>query len=567
MSHIVNETRLDYYTRKLWERIKTQLVNGTFENVELLPDGITLQFTKKDGQNVDIDLSNFAGTVKTVNQQPSDPQGNVTVNSEHIPYDNQTSNLASNNVKEAIDELNGKFVSNVRYEPTDRSLKQTKSNQETNIVTGIVTQWRDLDYVKQFTNTNILDYSKVQKNTKLDNSFEYQNDPTGEWGVVAFPVTGGEQYTLLRQRQYHVRIRFEDDRGTKVDRVDSPAPANKNWHRCVFNAPVGATKGILEVRVIQDNEKDIMILAGDQTGLTVDVNNPIPFLDNKFLQIGTEMSYAFDNSNSNLNSTTVESAIKELDGKVTNAGTVKTVNNQQADVAGNVIINSEHIRYDNTTSHLVADNVKAAIDELKNDIALIDTSDIYIVPNNTELNNLLRQNTLSHGDLVYIIDSTDVVDFTGANVNNGNNPIAMIYDNTINGNKLRIFSKFNTPINISADTVSYNDNVTQLGANNVQGAIKALNDKIGTTATGVSDVTYNGDKTLIVTKNGQPTAYDLSPLVGVKTINNQPGTDGAITLSVDETTDNIQFKVNGQTYKTLDYMTDTQANDIINSWN
>ena len=60
MSHIVNETRLDYYTRKLWEKIKTQLVNGTFENVELLPDGITLQFTKKDGQKVDVDLSNFA---------------------------------------------------------------------------------------------------------------------------------------------------------------------------------------------------------------------------------------------------------------------------------------------------------------------------------------------------------------------------------------------------------------------------------------------------------------------------------------------------------------------------
>lgn len=510
------------------------------------------------------DLLNSAGTVTSVNGQ-SPIAGEVTVKSEHIPYDNQTSNLASDNVKGAIDELNGKFVSNVRYEVADRSLKQTKNGQESDIVTGIVTQWKDLDYVKEFANTNIVDYSKVQKNTSLNSGFEYAYNASGEWGVVTFPVTEGEQYTLLRQRQYHVRIRFEDGTGTKVGHVDSPAPANKNWHRCVFNAPVGATKGVLEVRVAQDNEKDVMIFAGDQTDLTVDVNNPIPFFDNKFLQIGTEMSYAFDNSNSNLNSTTVESAIKELDGKVTNAGTVKTVNSQQADAAGNVIINSEHIRYDNTTSHLVSDNVKAAIDELKNDMALLNSSDIFIVPDNAELSTLLGQNTLNHGDLVYIIDSTDVVDFTNTNVNNGSDPVAMIYDNNITtGNKLRIFSKFSTTINISADNVSYDDTDTQLGVDNVQEAVKALNYKIGTT--GVSDVVYNGDKTLTVTKNGQPTAYDLSPLVGIKTINNQAGTDGAITLSVDDTTNNIQFKVAGQTFGTLDYMTEQDANDIINSF-
>ena len=176
--------------------------------------------------------------------------------------------------------------------------------------------------------------------------------------------------------------------------------------------------------------------------------------------------------------------------------------NQEVPVRGNVIINAEHIPYNNATSNLLSTDVQKAIDELKRDMALLDTSDIHIVSDSAELTTLLGQGTLKKGDLIYIINSNGVVDFNGNNVGNGGDPVAMIYDSdiTISGNKLRVFSKFDTPINISADIVTYNDQVAQLGADNVQDAIVKLNEKF------VSDVIYDEPtRTLKQTKNGQET--------------------------------------------------------------
>lgn len=244
-------------------------------------------------------------------------------------------------------------------------------------------------------------------------------------------------------------------------------------------------------------------------------------------------------------------------------GTVTSVNNEQP-VDGNVTINAGHIEYNNATSHLVSTNVQNAIDELKREMTLLDSSSIFIVPDNTELNNLLGQNTLKSGDLIYIIDSTGVVDFTGQGVNNGNNPIAMIYDDAVGGNKLRIFSKFDSPINISADTVAYNDQTTLLGTDNVQGAIEKLKEKVEDS---VTNVVYDTNKTLTVTKNGQPTQYDLTPLIGITSINREVGVDGAIELTTNNTVNSTEFKVGNTTYATLNYMTDAQADAIINNWN
>ena len=284
------------------------------------------------------DLLGADGTVKTVNRQPSDAQGNVTVNSEHIPYDNQTSQLASDNVKAAIDELNGKFVSNVRYDATDRSLKQTKGGNETNIVTGVVTQWKDLSHVGEYPAINVLDYSKREENVAFATGQTGNKiDKVGS-GLVTFPIDDAQEYTILRQRSYNFRIRLDDEHGTMLQFMDI-APTNvHSWNRTKLTPPSGTKTATLELLTSHDHEPKTMVLIGDHMSLYRDIDDPIPFADGNLIQIGSEVSHKFDNSNSNIKSTTVESAIKELDSKIVNAGTgtVTKVNGQLPNNLGEV---------------------------------------------------------------------------------------------------------------------------------------------------------------------------------------------------------------------------------------
>ncbi len=297
-----------------------------------------LTLIKDNGQQVPYDLA--TGTVKTVNGQPSNPQGNVTVNSEHINYDSQTSGLIATTVQDAIDELNRKFVSDVRYESADRSLHRTIDGQEQELVSGLVTRWTDLDHVQEYTHTNVLDYSKAIPNKAIDDNGEHIDASVG-WGIVEFPVTANEDYTIVRQRNDNLKIRFENIDGDLIEFIlENNMPIHGGWHRYIFTAPPGSTKAILEVKLSQTNEKDTMIFSGDKTTLPIDINNPIPFADGQLIQVGSEVSLKFDNSNSTLKSTTVNSAIKELNDKIANAGsgTVTSVNGQTPSGTGEVTL-------------------------------------------------------------------------------------------------------------------------------------------------------------------------------------------------------------------------------------
>ena len=671
-----------------------------------------------------------AGTVKSVNGQLPDPQGNVTVTSADIGYDNATSGLVAQNVKAAIDELNGKFIEDVTYnEAQNRTIFKTKGGQQEAVVEGLVTRWKHLEHVTEYDNVNLLDYwrkttgywyneanggvpakdnrwsiieinvvpnetyvvqrkaddsnyyvffnddnivgtekptkqqayswhynvitipqgvnklgirfqhnmngedkimmikgdqptpnfipagNKIQIGTdvtvKFDNSnsnlgsttvqgaleelgfrvhsfdwedlsyterysnlnlLDYSNKEIGkaidnsgeittagtEWAITTFPIVGGEEYTLMRQRAEYLKIRFEDDAGIKVDSIiDNRVPVYSGWHRRLFTAPVNATRAIVELRVTHNREKDCMVLAGDQRNLEIDVNSTIKFSNRKPVLVGKEVSLEFDNSDSNIKSSTVESAIKELEGK-----SISSVNSVQP-VSGNVTVDAEHINYDDAQIGLNATTVQDAIKKLKEDMTLLDKSNIHIRENKTELDILLQQGTLRTGDIVYIINSTGVVDYNGTNVNNGGNPVSMIYDDTVGNNNLRVFSKLSTNVHITAKNVGYDDQATNLGANDVQDAIEKLNDKIGTTTAGVTSVDFDGVHTLNVTTNGQLNPQDLSSLLGIKSINGEEGIGGAINLTTNDIANGMEFKVENQTFATLNFMTEQEADTII----
>ena len=155
---------------------------------------------------------------------------------------------------------------------------------------------------------------------------------------------------------------------------------------------------------------------------------------------------------------------------------VKTVNQELPDGAGNIELKAEKVPYNGQTSQLAATNVQDAIDELKKDVDLIDTADVHIVANKQELDGLLAQGTLKKGDIVYVINSDGVVDNTDTDVNNGTNPVAMIFDDNAGGNQLRLFSKLTTPVNIIASNVQFDSqNVDGVNSQDVQGAIEEVN--------------------------------------------------------------------------------------------
>lgn len=181
------------------------------------------------------------------------------------------------------------------------------------------------------------------------------------------------------------------------------------------------------------------------------------------------------------------------------------VDNGTKDVDLTPLLIANKIAFTPGATGMVAQDVQAAIEELKADMAFLDDSDVYIVQNETELNNLLIQTQLKTGDIIYIINSDGVLDYTGTPVNNGTNPVAMIYDDNAVGNKLRIFSKLDTTINIDAHNVKYDDQTTQLGATDVQEAIENLNNKFDNYVP-VADVTTTGGNTganMVVRLDGQ----------------------------------------------------------------
>ena len=206
-----------------------------------------------------------------------------------------------------------------------------------------------------------------------------------------------------------------------------------------------------------------------------------------------------------------------------------------------------------------SDNVQGAIEELKRDMALLDNSDIFIVPDEAELEKLLQTpNALKKGDIVYIIDSTNVVDFNNQDVSNNGKPVAMIYDSDLTtGNKLRVFSKIDSPINITASNVAFAP-TQHVTSTNVQEAIEEVSGKTITTGA------INGNNIVLTQENGSQINVDVTRLIGINTINTEsPDAQGNIDLALEMVADELQFKVNNDAKNRLELYTDADANTLI----
>ena len=113
----------------------------TQQNIGSSQNTFATQCALEQGEVNISDLINgidISGVVKRVNGQTPNQQGDVVVSSEHIRYDNTTSNLVATNVQEAIEEVNGKTITAGAINGNNIVLTQENGNQINVDVTRLI---------------------------------------------------------------------------------------------------------------------------------------------------------------------------------------------------------------------------------------------------------------------------------------------------------------------------------------------------------------------------------------------------------------------------------------------
>lgn len=248
--------------------------------------------------------------VKKVNNQLPDSQGNVTVGIDHIP-DLQTE----------LDKIKENFVEH----------------------------WGDLKYTTGYKYDNLLNYdSRVQgKYFPTQSSGDVQNNQF--WSIFHCPVRPNEEYTVLRRYGDSGRFVFYNAQGG-VEQVVELSGNNlvNSWHRNYIQVPDNSN--IAHMAFCFQSYSDtvnskgrIMLLKASNVTEELD---SIPYLPNEKVVVdGDKVFIQFNNSGTSLQSNNLVGAVKELNGKITNAGggTVNSVNNQNPNPQGNVTLDGTHI--------------------------------------------------------------------------------------------------------------------------------------------------------------------------------------------------------------------------------
>lgn len=422
-------------------------------------------------------------------------------------------------------------------------------NENTNIVTvskgdgqtttefslnKFVDEWGDLDCVTEYPYANLFDYTERVDNKKYLPDGSTATD-TGTSSVI-IEVLGGNQYSIFRQHNDNHDIVFYDAADRFVDADTTHAPAGGGWHKKVVNVPANATKMAVNFRKNGSNSHLMMVIKGDVIN---EVTTHIPYLDGGRILIGDCVTLSFDNNGTTLASTTHESAIKELDNKVTTlaGGTVTSVNGERPDNQGNVqieiiniptlqdVLNGKVNAADLTKLGGVqhAEKIPQLDDQGKLHLSMlpdISINKVHSVTNQQEAETLIQDGTAAVGDIFIVEDE---------------------------GNAVYMY--------VNDQGADFTDKCVELTMAN--GTVKKVN---GITADPTGNVTVTAND--ITLANGQSTV-EIELGKKLETINNQPAINGNIDLGVSTTNTDIELKVGNHVYGSVPYITTQQVNDII----
>ena len=452
-----------------------------------------------------------------------------------------------------------------------------------------VTKWEDLSDVHRLTDINLFNPLTVIYDERY-NSVNGSIEKADGWARVSVDVTDGT-HTVIKNKhdsQTYVFLDAQDNALQVSPNTGSDENGRKKYlitvPQQVNNTPVAKLGFNIEPANV-DTIEDIMVFKG---AVTVP-NQTIPFTNGADVIVdGSKVSVAFDNRNTNLVSQTVAGAINEINNKY--SGSIKTWKDlehvKEYDIA-NLLDLSKRIEggHYNSTGAITNDTnwstvlmpIKASTEYTmlrKDNRGEASRSVVFFNQDGTMVHYYNSAAAPSNGTYhYYTFTTTPDTAYLGISVPHtvsGSGLSCMIVEghNYTNYTGVQVPYADGALIQVGFEVShKFNNSNSSLLSTTVESAIKELDEKIGTTTTGVSSVVYDDDKTLTVVTNGQQMQYNLSPLIGIKTINGQAGTDGAISLTTtNNTTDSMEFNVGNQTYATLNFMTDQEATNIIDSW-
>ena len=442
-------------------------------------------------------------------------------------------------VQDLVNKIKIKFnqmVVSVEFNPDTDIVTVTKDGGATTefSLEKFVDEWGDLDCVTEYPYANLFDYTERMDDKKYQPDGSIVTD-TGSSSVI-IEILGGNEYSIFRQHNDNHNIVFYDaaDRFISADTV--LAPASGGWHKKVVNAPANATKMAVNFRKNGQSSHLVMVIKGDVIN---EVTTHIPYLDGGRILIGDCVTLSFDNNGTTLASTTHESAIKELDNKVTTlaGGTVTSVNGERPDNQGNVQI--EII------------NIPTLQDVLNGKVNATDLTKLGGVQHAEKIPQLDNQGKLHLSMLpdISINRVHSVTNQQGAEtlIQNGTAAVGDIFIVEDEGNAVYMY--------VNDQGADFTDKCVELTMAN--GTVKKVN---GITADPTGNVTVTAND--ITLANGQSTV-EIELGKKLKTINNQPAINGNIDLGVGTTNTDIELKVGNHVYGSVPYITTQQVNDII----
>lgn len=335
-------------------------------------------------------LDNNNGTVTSVNGQTPNDLGAVTVDAEHINYDNATSQLNSTDVQGAIDEVDGKIQNtyvesnfnpvngeltltkangqddvldlssllfDVTFDDTNNTLNKVQNGVTTPVIDHVVTEWDDLEFVSK-TKNNIRNIFNKHTQIVKDRYYTpvsgggYQIHNNTNWDLAYMPVVPGQEITLIKNahdsqnygvfneqniHQQHISSSGQLVNGMRVYRmtIDATLPQGNTYYLLINMHKTGNNP-------IDPNK--VMVFDGN----IIDDDLPkeyIPYATHGSIYIdGNEVVHTFNPAGSSLVSQNTQDAIIELDRKITttNESSIKTINSQTPDTQGNIDLELEN---------------------------------------------------------------------------------------------------------------------------------------------------------------------------------------------------------------------------------
>lgn len=247
--------------------------------------------------------------------------------------------------KKVVDALwnkvKGTFVTEVNYDTNGSILKYVKNGLETEI-TKVVTEWKDLEYTTQSSLKNVFD-----KNTQVEDNKRYYYDRIQEnqdWKIARIPCQAGDEFTIIKSdRNDSSQIGLFEASGVHIQSTSATYKLVKG--RVVYHLTIPSSVNNVSYFVVSmekniTNSDEVMVFKENVVDNDIPTNY-VPFTDGATVIINSsEVALSFDGTGTNLSSSTVHSAIKELSGKIANAGggTVTSVNNKQPNDQGEVTV-------------------------------------------------------------------------------------------------------------------------------------------------------------------------------------------------------------------------------------